>query len=98
VIHALLGLRVVGFRRRISWLVADACGAAGESSALDEIIRFDRKRYGQVRRNFAFRWRSWNSFGYFAKRFGLVVDLQGCSAAGFGVCERGHTNRFRASA
>ena len=69
----------------IGWLVGDSCaGLLEHHPALDEIIRFDRRRYGQVGRSL----RVSLEFAQFvnelrAKRFDLVVDLQGLFRSGF---------------
>lgn len=88
VIHALPVLH--GLRRRypharISWLVANSCAGLLEGQPeLDEIIRFDRRRYGMLGRN---PWATWE-FARFvgelrARRFDLIVDLQGLFRSGF---------------
>ncbi|GMV96137.1 MAG: hypothetical protein AMXMBFR83_05050 [Phycisphaerae bacterium] len=88
VIHALPVLN--GLRRRypaarISWLVAGSCAGLLEGHpGLDEIIRFDRRRYGQIGRSF----RVTVEFMEFvhalrARRFDLAVDLQGLFRSGF---------------
>ncbi len=88
VIHALPVLN--GLRQRypqagISWLVADSCAGLLEGhAALDEVIRFDRRRYGQIGRSF----RVTVEFMEFvhtlrAQNFDLVLDLQGLFRSGF---------------
>jgi lipopolysaccharide heptosyltransferase I len=88
VIHALPvlnGLRHRYPHARISWLVASSCAGLLEGHpALDEIIRFDRKRYGQIGRN------PLASFEFIqfiqdlrGRRFDLIVDLQGLFRSGF---------------
>ncbi|MBI4578053.1 MAG: glycosyltransferase family 9 protein, partial [Planctomycetes bacterium] len=88
VIHALPvlnGLRSRFPHARISWMVANSCAGLLEGHpALDEAIRFDRKRYGLLGRN---PWAS-AEFADFvgqlrARRFDLVVDLQGLFRSGF---------------
>ncbi len=88
VIHALPvlnGLRRRFPRARISWLVATSCaGLLEHHPALDEIIRFDRKRYGQIGRSL----RVSMEFMEFvhslrARKFDLVIDLQGLFRSGF---------------
>lgn len=88
VIHALPvlnGLRQRFPQARISWMVANSCAGLLEGHpALDEVIRFDRKRYGQLGRNF----RVSVEFMEFvhalrAREFDLVVDLQGLFRSGF---------------
>ncbi|HOJ74780.1 MAG TPA: lipopolysaccharide heptosyltransferase I [Phycisphaerae bacterium] len=98
VIHALPVLN--GLRHRyphahISWLVADSCAGLLEGHpALDEIIRFDRKRYGQIARNP----RATLEFIQFiqdlrSRRFDLIVDLQGLFRSGFLALVTGARNR-----
>jgi len=88
VIHALPvlnGLRQHYGQAEISWLVNPGCAGLLEGhSALNEIILFDRKRYGLVGRNF----RITVEFMEFvhslrAQMFDLVVDLQGLFRSGF---------------
>jgi len=88
VIHALPVLN--GLRRRypraqISWLVAHSCAGLLEGQpALDEIVRFDRRRYGQVGRNLRITAEFLEFLrGLRARRFDLVVDLQGLFRSGF---------------
>lgn len=88
VIHALPVLN--GLRQRyphaeISWLVATSCaGLLEHHPSLDEVIPFDRRRYGLIGRNF----RITVEFLAFVqalrdRRFDLVVDLQGLFRSGF---------------
>ena len=79
------GLRGRYPQSRISWLIhpqfADLLKAVGE---LDEIIEFDRKRYGKIVRNPG----ATREFIGFVRelrqrRFDLVVDLQGLFRSGF---------------
>jgi len=88
VIHALPVLN--GLRNRyptahISWMVSHSCAGLLEGHhALDEVIRFDRKRYGRIGRNFGIT----VEFIRFikslrARKFNLVVDLQGLFRSGF---------------
>jgi len=88
VIHALPVLN--GLRRRfpyarISWLVSTSCiGLLQGHPALDEAIPFDRKRYGQIGRSL----RITVEFMEFvdalrARKFDLVLDLQGLFRSGF---------------
>jgi lipopolysaccharide heptosyltransferase I len=88
VIHALPVLS--GLRRRypsarISWLVATSCAGVLEGHpALDEIIRFDRQRYGLLGRHPL----ASLEFARFVsdlrrRRFDLVIDLQGLFRSGF---------------
>ena len=88
VIHALPVLN--GLRRRypraqISWLVNYNCAGLLEGQpALDEIIRFDRKRYARVGWSLSVT-ADFAAFirGLQARRFDLVVDLQGLFRSGF---------------
>jgi heptosyltransferase I len=88
VIHALPVLN--GLRERypgahISWLVANSCAGLLEGhAALDEVIRFDRNRFGRIGRSM----RVSLDFVRFirdlrARKFDLVVDLQGLFRSGF---------------
>ena len=88
VIHALPVLN--GLRRRypqshIAWLVATGCAGLLEGHrALDEIIPFDRRRFGMLGRSF----RVSVEFTEFVHRlrgrgFDLVIDLQGLFRSGF---------------
>lgn len=99
VIHALPvlnGLRERYPRARISWLVANSCAGLLEGHpALDEAIRFDRKRYGLLGRN---PWASYE-FAEFVRwlrerRFDLVVDLQGLFRSGFMASATGARHRI----
>jgi heptosyltransferase-1 len=88
VVHALPVLNLV--RRRwpaahVSWLVTPACaGLLDGHPQLDEVIRFDRKRFGHA-------WRSPASAAALAAfhrdlrrhRFDLVIDLQGLFRSGW---------------
>ncbi len=88
VTHALPVLN--GLRRRypratIAWLIATGCRELLEGHPqLDELILFDRKRYGQMARSI----RATTEFlefvrGLRARRFDLVIDLQGLFRSGF---------------
>lgn len=88
VIHALPvlnGLRERFPTARIAWLVAHSCaGLLDGHPALDEVIPFDRKRYGLLGRRLDVT----GDFITFvrslrARRFDLVVDLQGLFRSGF---------------
>lgn len=88
VIHALPvlhGLRQRYPEARISWLISTSCmGLIEGHPDLDEIIPFDRRRYGKVGRS----WRVTREFARFAlnlraRRFDLVLDLQGLFRSGF---------------
>lgn len=97
VIHALpvlAGLRQRYPEAHISWLVATSCAGLLEShTALDEIIRFDRKRYGRVGRDVEVTRDFLRFLGDLRRRaFDLVIDLQGlfrsafmCAATGASV-------------
>ncbi len=88
IIHALPVLH--GLRRRypsahIAWLVATPfVDLLAAEKAIDEIIPFDRKRYGRIGRS----WRITREFIDFIRmlrshRFDLVIDLQGLFRSGF---------------
>jgi len=88
VIHALPVLE--GLRQRypnahIAWLVSTACAGLLENNThLDEIIPFDRKRFGRIGRSA----RITLEFVQFvralhARRFDLTIDLQGLFRSGF---------------
>jgi heptosyltransferase-1 len=88
VAHALPVLN--GLRRRhpharIAWLIATGCRELLEGHPqIDELIPFDRKRYGQMARSI----RATAEFTEFvkalrARRFDLVIDLQGLFRSGF---------------
>jgi len=88
VIHALPVLN--GLRQRypqahISWLVANSCAGLLENHpALNEIIRFDRKRFGRLGRSVRV---SLDFLAFIrelrARAFDLVIDLQGLFRSGF---------------
>ena len=98
VIHAmpvLHGLRSRFPKARISWLVANSCAGLLEGHPdLDEVIRFDRKRYGRIGRNLGPTIEFVRFLGALrSRRFDLVLDLQGLFRSGFmtlatGACER----------
>ncbi|HSW47204.1 MAG TPA: glycosyltransferase family 9 protein, partial [Phycisphaerae bacterium] len=88
VVHALPVLN--GLRRRypeahIAWLVSTACAGLLEGHPqLDEVIPFDRKRFGRIGRSLSVTL----EFARFVRelhgrRFDLVVDLQGLFRSGF---------------
>ena len=88
VIHAmpvLHGLRSRFPHARISWLVANSCAGLLEGHPdLDEVIRFDRKRYGRIGRSLGptiefVRFLS----GLRRRSFDLVLDLQGLFRSAF---------------
>ena len=88
VIHALPvlnGLRSRFPDAKISWLVSTSCAGLLEGHpALDEVIPFDRKRYGRIGRSV----RITADFLEFvhalrARKFDLVLDLQGLFRSGF---------------
>src|SRR3954451_5717301 len=88
VVHALPVLARIKKRwpdAQISWLVTPACSGLLEGHPLlDEVILFDRKRWGGM-------WRSPRLFGEWRRftrelrerRFGLVIDLQGLFRSGW---------------
>jgi len=87
IVHALpvlAGLREAAPEARIAWLVNDNLASLLEGHPLlDEVIRFERRRYGRM-------WRSPRAFAAFwrfvadlrAKRFDLAIDLQGLIRSG----------------
>ena len=88
VVHALPvlhGLRQRYPHARISWLISTSCmGLIEGHPELDEIIPFDRRRYGKVGRS----WSVTREFTRFAldlraRQFDLVLDLQGLFRSGF---------------
>lgn len=88
VIHALPvlhGLRSRFPRAHISWLVSHGCAGLIEGHpALDEVILFDRRHYGRMAHSLG----AAMAFARFvrqlrARRFDLVVDLQGLFRSGF---------------
>ncbi len=88
VIHALPvlnGLRQRYPQARISWMVAHSCaGLLDGHPALDEVIRFDRKRYGRLGRDVSASIEFLRFVEAFRTRqFELVVDLQGLFRSGF---------------
>ncbi|MDM8007551.1 MAG: lipopolysaccharide heptosyltransferase I [Phycisphaerae bacterium] len=88
VIHAmpvLHGLRTRFPRARISWLVANSCAGLLEGHPdLDEVIRFDRKRYGRIGRGLAPTVEFIRFLGELRRRsFDLVLDLQGLFRSAF---------------
>lgn len=88
VIHAmpvLHGLRTRFPHARISWLVANNCaGLLEEHPDLDEVIRFDRKRYGRIGRGLAPTIEFIRFLGELRRRsFDLVLDLQGLFRSAF---------------
>jgi heptosyltransferase I len=99
VIHAmpvLHGLRSRFPNARISWLVASSCAGLLEGHPdLDEVIRFDRKRYGRVGRSLG----PTVEFVRFLaalrnRRFDLVLDLQGLFRSGFMTLATGARERL----
>lgn len=88
IIHALPVLRKL--RRRypqahIAWLVANPfINLVDADPALSEVIPFDRKRFGKLGRSFGV---TLDFIGFVrslrARRFDLVIDLQGLSRSGF---------------
>lgn len=88
IIHALPVLH--GLRRRypsahLAWLVATPFANLIEADqALDEVIPFDRKRFGRVGRSLRVT-RGFAAFlrGLRARRFDLAIDLQGLFRSGF---------------
>ena len=98
VIHALPvlnGLRHRFPRARISWLVNHNCAELLDGQpALDEIIRFDRKRYGRIGRGLTVTADFVKFLGTLrARRFDLVLDLQGLFRSGFMALATGAETR-----
>lgn len=88
VIHAmpvLHGLRTRFPYARISWLVANSCAGLLEGHPdLDEVIRFDRKRYGRIGRGLAPTIEFVRFLGKLGSRsFDLALDLQGLFRSAF---------------
>lgn len=88
IVHALpvlAGLRWRWPKAHIAWLVSTSFAELLEGHPdLDEVISFDRQRFGRLGRRWSatrrfaeFCWRLW------ARRFDLVVDLQGLFRSGF---------------
>jgi heptosyltransferase-1 len=88
VVHALPVLHLLKARwpeAAFSWLVTPACaGILDGHPLLDEVIRFDRKRFGQGWRRPAVL-RSLFEFGAAlrARRFDVAIDLQGLFRSGW---------------
>jgi heptosyltransferase-1 len=88
VIHTLPvlnGLRRQFPRAHIAWLVSTACaGLLTGHPQLDEVIPFDRKRFGRIGRSLTVTL-DFIRFvrDLYARRFDLVVDLQGLFRSGF---------------
>ena len=99
VIHALPVLNGLRHRyptARISWLVAESLtGLLTDHPALDEVIPFDRKRYGAIGRKLDVSM-SFMEFIYQlrARRFDLVLDLQGLFRSGFLAFSSGAPTRI----
>jgi len=81
----LRGLRRTFPQARVAWLVTPACaGILTGQEGLDEIIPFDRRRFGAIGRSA----RVSREFVHFCRdlrrrRFELVLDLQGLFRSGF---------------
>jgi lipopolysaccharide heptosyltransferase I len=99
IIHALPVLR--GLRRRypdahLAWLVATSFANLIEADpALDEIIPFDRRRFGRIGRSLAVM----RDFLRFIRelrqrRFDLIIDLQGLLRSGFLAAASGAKHRI----
>ena len=88
IVHALPVLNLLQKKwpaAKISWLVTPACAGLLEGHPLlDEIILFERKRFGHA-------WRSWSSAKALwnfsrelrSRQFDLVIDLQGLLRSGW---------------
>ncbi|UCD27736.1 MAG: lipopolysaccharide heptosyltransferase I [Planctomycetota bacterium] len=88
VIHALPvlnGLRHRYPNAKISWMVSNSCtGLLEGHHSLDEVIPFDRKRYGMIGRNFKITVEFMEFVNSLrARNFDLIVDLQGLFRSGF---------------
>src|SRR5436190_10397727 len=88
VVHALPVLNLVRRRwpgARITWLVTPACAGLLEGHPqLDEVIRFERRRFGRGWRDpsaLLGLWRFTRELR--ARRFDLVIDLQGLLRSGW---------------
>ena len=81
----LSGLRRHFNQGHIAWLARPDCAALLEcTSGLDEIIHFDRKRYGKIAYNPAAAREFINFLRHIrSKRFDLILDLQGLFRSGF---------------
>jgi lipopolysaccharide heptosyltransferase I len=79
------GLRSRHPKAKIGWLIAAPLAPLLESHReLDELVLFDRGRFGRLGRNLRVAW----EFGTFlrglrARRYDLVIDLQGLFRSGF---------------
>jgi lipopolysaccharide heptosyltransferase I len=88
VVHALPVLNLMRRRwpeARISWLVTPACaGLLQGHKQIDEVILFERRRFGQAWRNPATLLALWRFSRELRRhRFDLVVDLQGLFRSGW---------------
>lgn len=79
------GLRVRYPHARIAWLIATSCREMLEGHPqIDELIPFDRKRYGQIARSIRVSGEFMEFVqGLRTRRFDLVIDLQGLFRSGF---------------
>ena len=81
----LAGLRQRYPHAQISWMLRPDCAQLIRgAAALDEIIEFDRRRFGKMLYNWAAA-SEWRRFLKYlrARRFDLVLDLQGLLRSGF---------------
>lgn len=83
-IPVLRGLRRSFPSCRVSWMVTPGCRDVLEGQGLDEIIPFDRKRFGRIGRSVS----ATGEFVRFCqalrgRRFDWVLDLQGLFRSGF---------------
>jgi lipopolysaccharide heptosyltransferase I len=88
VVHALPVLNLMRRRwpeARISWLVTPGCaGLLQGHKQIDEVILFERRRFGQAWRSPAMLAALWRfSRGLPRRKFDLVVDLQGLFRSGW---------------
>lgn len=98
VIHALPilhDLRERFPRAHISWLISTACyDLMVGHPELDELIPFDRKRYGRIFRDAPITWEFLRFVADLrSRRFDLVIDLQGLFRSGFFALASGASAR-----
>ena len=88
IVHALPVLSLLRRRwpeAKISWIVTPACATLLEGHPLlDELIVFNRRRYGHAWRSPTAMWALWRAaFDLYQHRFDLVIDLQGLFRSGW---------------
>ena len=99
VVHALPVLRLLRLRypaARISWLVTPACaGLLEEHPMIDEVIHFDRKYFASGWRNAGVLWQLVRFTRQLrARKFDLVMDLQGLFRSGWLAWMTGSARRI----